>query len=224
LETGHNKEKFEEVLRKGLKGLSIDIDDKILESFYTYSVELIEWNKKIDLTSITSMEEVAIKHFIDSLLPAKFIKNRAFLMDIGTGGGFPGIPLKIYRTDIKALLLEATEKKVIFLKHIIRTLGLKDITPIHQRAEDRGFRGIMKETLDVVISRAFSNFKDFFDIARLYVKQGGSVIGMLGKDWEPALKEAEPVIKANGFAITVTECFELPEKMGSRAIIVATRR
>ncbi len=220
---GNRKEDFVQVLRDGLKELSINMDDNILESFYNYTAELLEWNKKIDLTSITSMEEVAIKHFIDSLFPAKFIKNGAFLMDIGTGGGFPGIPLKIYRPDIKVLLLETSEKKLIFLKHIIRTLGLKHITPINQRAEDKGFRSIMKETLDVVISRAFTNFRDFFDVARLYVNRGGSVIGMLGREWESALKEAEALIRTNGFVIKKTECFELPRNMGSRAIVVLAK-
>ncbi len=220
---GNRKEDFVQVLRDGLKELSINMDDNILESFYNYTAELLEWNKKIDITSITSMEEVAIKHFIDSLFPAKFIKNGAFLMDIGTGGGFPGIPLKIYRPDIKVLLLETSEKKLIFLKHIIRTLGLKHITPINQRAEDKGFRSIMKETLDVVISRAFTNFRDFFDVARLYVNRGGSVIGMLGREWESALKEAEALIRTNGFVIKKTECFELPRNMGSRAIVVLAK-
>lgn len=218
------KENFIQVLRQGMSELSLNIDESIIESFYTYSIELLEWNKKIGLTSITSIEEVAIKHFIDSVLPAKFINNGSFLMDIGTGGGFPGIPLKIYMPDLKVLLLEASEKKVTFLKHIIRVLGLREITPINQRAEAKGFSSIMKETLDVVVSRAFTNFRDFFNIARLYVKQGGAIIGMLGKGWESALKEAEPLIKVNGFAIRTTECFELPRNMGYRAIVVAFRR
>ncbi len=214
---------LESILKEGLEELSIKATEKIIEDFKIYFRELVLWNRKIDLTGLSTEEEFAIKHFIDSLLPAPFIKTKAFLMDIGTGGGFPGIPLKIYRPDLKVLLLEASEKKVVFLKHIIRVLGLKDITPINQRAEDRGFRSIMKETLDVVISRAFTNFRDFFDIARLYVKKGGSVIGMLGREWESAVKEAEALIRMNGFVIHRTECFELPRNMGSRAVVVLVK-
>lgn len=219
--SGHD---FESVLLNGLRELAIEVDCKVVENFIKYKDELNLWNRKIDLTGLNTDEEFAIKHFIDSLIPARFIKENAFLMDIGTGGGFPGIPLKIYRPDLKVLLLESSEKKVVFLKHIIRVLGLKDITPINQRAEDKGFQSIMKETVDVVISRAFTKFKDFFDIARFYVKQGGSIIGMLGREWESRLKEAEPSIRLYGFEVRRKECFNLPGNMGTRAIAVIVRK
>jgi len=219
----NSEDNFESILIEGLKELSIEVDNKVIDNFLVYYRELKGWNRRINLTGFSTDEEFAIKHFIDSLLPARFIKEKAFLMDIGTGGGFPGIPLKIYRPDLKVLLLEASEKRVAFLRHINRMLNLRDITPINQRAEDKGFRSIMKETLDVVISRAFAHFKDFFEIARLYVKQGGSIIGMLGKEWTLSLKEAEPIIKANRFAIATTECFELPREMGTRGIIVLVK-
>lgn len=219
--SGHD---FESVLMDGLRGLAIEVDSKIIEYFRIYLKELNLWNRKIDLTGLSTEEEFAIKHFIDSIIPARFIKDNSFLVDIGTGGGFPGIPLKIYRPDLKVLLLEATEKKVVFLKHVIRVLGLRDITPINQRAEDKGFQSIMKETVDVVISRAFTRFKDFFEIARFYVKQGGSIIAMLGREWESALKEAEPAIRIHGFEVRKNDCFNLPRNMGTRAIIVLVRR
>jgi len=215
---------FAEILHEGLKELSFPVDNRIISQFETYKRELVEWNRRIDITSIATDEDMAIKHFIDSLLPSVFIKNGAFVMDIGSGGGFPGIPLKIYKPDLRMILLEASEKKVVFLKHIIRILGLKNITPINQRAEDKGFRTVMKETVDVVLSRAFSRFKDFFDIARHYVRPGGMVIGMLGREWERAIQEADSLIKTYGFEVKITRHFELPRQKGQRTIIGVVRK
>lgn len=215
---------FKSVLMDGLREINIELDSKKIEYFSIYLKELNNWNRRIDFTGPSTWEEFAIKYFIDSIIPARFIKGNSFLMDIGTGVGFPGIPLKIYRPDLKVLLLEATEKRVAFLKQVIRILGLKDITPINQRPEDRRFQSIMKETVDVVISRDFIRFKDFFDVARFYVKQQGRIIGMLWEKWESSLQEAEPSIRVHGFEVKNRECFDLPRNMGTRTILVIEKR
>lgn len=214
---------FVSVLEKGAQELSLPLSKETIVNFSRYCEELMLWNRRIDLTALTTPADLAIKHFLDSLLPARFIKENAFVMDIGTGAGFPGIPIKVYRADTRVLLLDSSEKKITFLKHIIRTLKLKDITPIHQRAEDRGFQSIMKETIDVVISRAFAQFKDLFGVARRFPKQGGSIIGMLGSNWESALKEAEPTIKGEGYKIDTISHFTLPFGKGERTIVVLKR-
>lgn len=219
-----DEDAFIRVLKEGLQELSIGVQDRIIEDFVTYKQELLEWNRKIDLTTITRPEEIAVKHFIDSLIPSKFIKEGAFVMDIGSGAGFPGIPLKILRQDLKVLLLEATQKKYTFLKHIIRLLQLNGITAVNQRAEEPGFRSVMKGTIDVVISRAFARIVDFFDIARHYVKETGAIIGMLGKEWKAAIDEVEPVLKLNGFILSKKEEYYLPFQMGTRVIAVIEKK
>ena len=132
--------KWRDLLYEGAKQLDIQIDKRNIDKFATYALELLKWNQKTNLTAITDPVEVAVKHFLDSIVPVKIIPHQASLLDIGSGGGFPGIPLKISLPHLSVTLIDASRKKVSFLKHIIRILELGNIKALHIRSEVHGFR------------------------------------------------------------------------------------
>ncbi|MCL5792663.1 MAG: 16S rRNA (guanine(527)-N(7))-methyltransferase RsmG [Deltaproteobacteria bacterium] len=176
----------------------IDID-RCIQDFEIYSDELIRWNKVINLTSIYDEKEIVIKHFIDSLTPLGFIKNNDFVLDIGTGAGFPGLPLKIVKSSIKLLTLDARLKKVNFVNHVINILNIKNASSLHQRAEAEDFKSIMKGIFDVVISRASFSLSEFINLSMPYLKIGGRIIAMRGREVEntepiSGLKQADELI------------------------------
>lgn len=171
-----------DILRTGAKELDIEMRESDIKAFSVYLEELKKWNEKINLTSLRSDKDITIKHFLDSLTAARFLKdnNVSSLLDIGSGGGFPGIPLKIVMPELKVTLLEAIEKKVNFLKHVIRTLGLNNIEAIKGRAEDEEIIKAYKTSFDCVISRALSSIKDYINLAEPYIKEKGIILAMKG--------------------------------------------
>ncbi|MFZ3072820.1 MAG: 16S rRNA (guanine(527)-N(7))-methyltransferase RsmG, partial [Thermodesulfobacteriota bacterium] len=164
--------KIVDMLVAGAKELSIEMREGEERAFLIYLEELKKWNEKINLTSLRSDRDIAVKHFLDSLTVARFLKDAGVssLLDIGSGGGFPGIPIKIVMPELKVTLLEAIGKKVIFLKHIIRTLGLNNIEAIKGRAEDEDVIKLYGNSFDCVISRALSSIKDYIGLAEPYIK------------------------------------------------------
>lgn len=181
--------------RKGLKGLlkegagrlGIVLGDREIEPFLRYLEGLKEWNRRINLTSIKDDKGIVIRHFLDSLTLVSMVRPFNALLDIGSGAGFPGIPLKIALPSLKVTLLEATGKKVFFMRHVIRTLGLKGIEVVHGRAEDPH----MQERLgvfDVVTSRAFGGLNRFLEVVTPYVRQGGLILAMKGPKGVEELK------------------------------------
>ena len=126
---------WQKLIMDGARQLGIAIDEHICAAFATHAAELIHWNRKINLTAITDPRDIAVRHFIDSLVPAKFIPNGARLLDIGSGAGFPGLPLKIVKPSLSVFLIDGTRKKINFLKHMIRSLNLDQSEARHIRAE-----------------------------------------------------------------------------------------
>ncbi|MFQ5901349.1 MAG: 16S rRNA (guanine(527)-N(7))-methyltransferase RsmG [Thermodesulfobacteriota bacterium] len=183
-----SKDNLERILREGTKELGILLSKEKIILFHRYMEELKEWNKGFNLTSITEDREIIIKHFIDSLTLLRFLKPSWKLLDIGSGAGFPGVPLKIVMPELKVTLLEAKEKKVFFLRHIIRTFGLKGIDALYGRAEDMAKKKELRETFDIVVSRALSSLKDFISIGLPFVKEGGILSSIKGKN---CLRETE---------------------------------
>ncbi len=176
----HSK-KWQTLLIDGAHELEIRINHQQAHQFVIYAQELVKWNKKINLTTITDPFEIAVKHFIDSIAPATKIKKGASLIDIGSGGGFPGIPLKLVMPSLSVILIDASRKKVSFLKQIIRILQLRDIDAIHIRAEDMADDPVFKKRFDIAVSRAFSRLDHFFDLSFPLIKPGGTMIAMKGK-------------------------------------------
>ena len=151
-------DKFTELMREELSEFSIELSEHQLHQFYQYFELLVEWNKVMNLTAITELEDVVTKHFTDSLSLVKLFGTQAFagasLMDVGTGAGFPGIPLKIAYPELKVTLLDSLNKRVKFLQDVCADLGLEDIASVHGRAEDFGRNLQFRERYDFCVSRA----------------------------------------------------------------------
>lgn len=167
-----------EIFQKDLVGLGIELSENQTGQFLKYYELLIEWNSFMNLTAITEFEEVTKKHFVDSLslVKAYDLSKDISLIDIGTGAGFPGIPLKIVFPQMKVVLLDSLKKRVNFLNEVIQVLGLKEIEVIHGRAEDFCKQGLYRECFDLCVSRAVANLTTLSEYCLPYVKVGGCFI------------------------------------------------
>lgn len=213
-------EEFSQALYKSAKAIEVELNEQQIEKFYEYMNLLLEWNKKINLTAITVPEEMILKHFIDSLTIASKIKEGATLVDMGTGAGFPGIPLKIYRKDIKIVLVDSLNKRLNFLKEVIKKLGLEKIETIHSRAEEFGKNKKYRETFDVATSRAVANLSTLSEYLLPLVKEKGICICMKGGEIEEELERAKKAIKILGGKVLKVEKFELPKSSIKRSIVL----
>jgi len=166
--------------------------------------------------------EIDIKHFIDSITPIKtnLIDDGMRIIDIGTGGGFPGIPLKIMKKDLEVVLLDSTMKRISFLNEVIKSLGLSNITAIHGRAEDLGRDNNYREKFDIAISRAVASLNTLSEYCLPYVKVGGYFIAMKGSDIEEEIKEAKNGIKTLGGEIKDVKTFKLPLSDINHSLII----
>jgi len=173
-------EELKNILKTGGAELGLTIGDQEVSQFLKYLEELKEWNKKINLTSITDDRDITIRHFLDSLILVPFLANKSSLLDIGSGAGFPGIPLKIILPDLKITAMDSVHKKVVFMKHIVRTLNLNSIEIIHARAEDSKSIKKLGGSFDAVTSRAFAELHRFLEIAIPYAKNGGILLAVKG--------------------------------------------
>lgn len=172
---------FKEVLKAEAFKMNIVLDDKMLEKFEMYKNLLVEWNEKINLTSITDDYEVIMKHFVDSLEIVKYINKNENIIDIGTGAGFPGIVIAIYfDSNVNITLLDALEKRLNFLSEVIQKLGLKKIKLLHGRAEEIGNDIIYREKFDVATSRAVSSMNILLELSIPLVKVNGRCLLLKG--------------------------------------------
>jgi len=208
-------------LSTAANSFGITIGEKELSQFTTYCNELLNWNEKISLVSVKSELDIPIKHFIDSLTLLPFIKNKTgWLLDIGSGAGFPGIPLKIVIDSLKVSLLESSRKKTSFLKHIIRTLNLADITVIHNRSEslmkDESYRGCF----DVVTSRATFKLSEFLQMGTFFLSEGGTLIAMKGKKADEEMTEAASILQNLGLKYILSREITLPLTGDFRRVII----
>src|SRR5216684_7045764 len=162
---------------EGLHQLGLELTEQQLEQFLRYRQELLDWNRRINLTAITDPGEVLIKHFLDSLsLLLVYDRPAAHLLDIGAGAGFPGLPLKIVRPQWHVVLLEATGKKVGFLQHVIETLQLEDVMAVHGRAEELAHKTEYRDSFDMVTARAVASLSTLLEYAAPFCRVGGQII------------------------------------------------
>ena len=211
--------KFKELMKENLKELNVDLTDLQLEQFYNYMSILIEWNKFMNLTGITDPEEVITKHFIDSLTVLDKIDKNATIIDVGTGAGFPGIPVKIAFPETKVVLLDSLNKRIKFLNEVIEKLELKDIETIHGRAEECGRNKSYREKYDIAIARAVAPLNVLLEYLMPFVKVNGKCLCMKGSSSEEEIKNSKNAVKVLGGEIIKTEEFYIPNTDIKRRIV-----
>ena len=214
---------FEEIFNTYIQELKIKIEKKYVEQFYNYMQLLLEWNEKINLTAITDPKEIIIKHFVDSLTISKYIPQGATLVDMGTGAGFPGIPLKIYRKDIKITLVDSLNKRIRFLNEVIEQLNLEDIETVHARAEEFGRNSKYREAFDIATSRAVANLSTLSEYLVPLVRIKGKCICMKGPDIEEEIQNGKKAIRVLGGNISKVDSFELPNTDIKRTILIVDK-
>ena len=189
--------------------------------FEKYMNLLLEWNEKINLTAITEPDEVRVKHFEDCLtcLKTGYIKDNDKVVDVGTGAGFPGLPIKIENNSVKLTLMDSLNKRINFLKEVSSQLNL-DTECIHIRAEDAGKNKLYRETFDVSVSRAVARLSVLAEYCLPLVKKGGYMLAMKGKDIEEELDEAKPLIKLLGGQVKEVQLHTLSDKDITHSIVV----
>lgn len=200
-----------------------EIDDNKIQKFYDYMNLLVEWNKKINLTAITEEKDIILKHFVDSLTVLKYIKDNKNIVDVGTGAGFPGIPLAIMNDSLKITLVDSLNKRINFLNEVCSKIKLKNTKAIHSRAEEFGQDNNYRESYDIAISRAVSNLTVLAEYLLPLVKVGGKIICMKGPDIEEELKQAKSAIDILGGKFERCNNFCLPKSDISRNIIIINK-
>jgi 16S rRNA (guanine527-N7)-methyltransferase len=217
-----------EKLKSGSEKLGILLTPIQIEQFEVYYRELVDWNKRINLTSITDYEEVQIKHFLDSLTLTAAIDlkdggKRLKLIDVGTGAGLPGIPLKIVFNGISLTLLEATVKKTKFLEHIIEKLTLENVDVIAERAEIAAHNARYREQFDVVISRAVATLPALTELMLPFCRISGTCIAQKKGDIEGEVEQAEKAITVMGGKLREVKFVELKEFDDNRCLVIVDK-
>lgn len=214
------RESFSKELIEKAKKVNIEIDDKKEEQFYNYMKLLLEWNEKINLTAITEQNDIILKHFIDSITINKYIEQSNSIIDIGTGAGFPGIPLKIMNQNKKITLVDSLNKRINFLNEVCKEISLENIQCIHARAEELASDLEYRENYETVVSRAVARLNVLIEYMLPFVKKGGLCICMKGPNIDGELEEAKNAIKLLGGKIKSVESFFLPDSDIERNVII----
>ncbi len=209
------------ILLTGAEQIGIRLTSEAVESFLFYIKELKKWNQRVNLTALTTDRDIAVKHFLDSLTIAPLLQDAMQVLDIGTGAGFPGLPLKIFVPSLAVLLLESSQKKCSFLRHIARGLKLANVEIVHGRAEDRKLIERYGGGFDLVLSRALADLSTSLQLALPYAKEGGRIVGMRGRQGE---REREATDwKALGLELIEQRRLTLPFVQEQRVLLLFQR-
>jgi len=226
---------WQALISDGAEQLGITLEAAVPEQFATYAAELAVWNRKINLTAIKAPAEIAIKHFIDSIAALSILPQTGMLLDIGTGGGFPGLPLKIASTELNVTLLDASRKKINFVKHIIRVLQLHATDALQMRIEHFCRQEPFQKRFDIIVSRAFSSLSAFVQQARPLLASQGIMVAFKGRRVDQELEELKAAtVNHQGGALTQDAClpeldlqvvrYTLPFLETERALIILKNR
>lgn len=221
------EQNFVNKMTSGAEKLGICLTDKQYEQFYKYYELLNEWNKVMNLTAITELEDVVNKHFIDSLSLVKVVelnKKNISMIDVGTGAGFPGIPLKIVFSKISLVLLDSLNKRLQFLNEVIEKLDLNDVVTIHGRAEDYGQDREYRESFDICVSRAVANTATLAEYCIPFVKPGGMFVAYKSGKIEEEMDQGKGAIKILGGEIEKIEQFILSGTDAKRDLVVIRKK
>ena len=216
---------FKEELAKAAAEYGISLSDTQMAQYNRYFELLVEWNEKINLTAITEPKEVAIKHIIDSITAydKKIFQKGTTVIDVGTGAGFPGLPLKIFCPEIKLTLMDSLNKRIKFLQTVVEELGLKDVDCVHARAEEGARNKKYREAFDIAVSRAVARLPILCEYCLPFVKKGGHFIALKGMQYNDEVEEAVKAIKVMGGSHTEIRPVKLPELDDKRAVITITK-
>jgi len=203
-----------------LRALSITLTDKQAEQLIGFLDELLSWNKKINLTAIVDRREAIEKHLIDSLTLAPWVGERGRLLDVGSGAGLPGIPLKIAIPTIDVTMVDSVQKKILFQRHVCRVLGLTGITSWHGRVEDLPKEPGCSQGYDVVVSRAFASLQSFIHLASPCLALSGKIVAMKGPEAKAELEDCRAELVKKGIVCTEQKELQLPVTGSKRTILV----
>ena len=206
------------MIKEILAPLRPDLSAAQLERFETYYAMLADWNARVNLTAITDPEGVAKKHFLDSLAAAPYLKPNARVADVGTGAGFPGVPLLILRPDLTVTLMDSLQKRLVFLEELLKTLGMQ-ARLVHARAEDAGQNPLYREQFDAVLTRAVSGLPALCELTLPLVKVGGISVAYKGDAGEELAlaKNALQILRATAERVAV------PSDYGARELVILTK-
>lgn len=225
---GDMEQRFVDKMTGGLEELGIVLSERQIGQFYQYYELLIEWNKVMNLTAITELDDVVVKHFLDSLSFVKAVPDRAKLeatmIDVGTGAGFPGIPLKIAFPGLQVTLLDSLNKRVKFLDEVIHQLGLEGISTVHGRAEDFGRDGAYREQYDYAVSRAVANIATLSEYCMPFVKVGGVFVSYKSGKIDEELESGKKAVHLLGGKVSEVVKFQLGGTEVERAFVVIEKR
>ena len=200
---------------------NISVTPEQAAQFDAYAQILVEWNEKMNLTAITTPDEIIVKHFLDSalLLSHAVVADHASMIDVGTGAGFPSVPCAILRPDVKLTLLDSLNKRITFLSHLTASIGVK-ADCIHARAEDGGRQKELREQFDVATARAVAHLRELSEYCLPFVKVGGVFLALKGPEMEQELIEAKTAIRLLGGKIKEVKSYTLPDGSGRTLVMI----
>lgn len=216
-----DKDKLIDLLRQTSQEVGVSLTTSKLELFWLYLQELLEWNKTFNLTGIKDPADIIIKHFVDSLTPLPYLDRSGRLLDIGSGAGFPGIPLKIGAPQLQVHIVDARRKKTSFLKHLIRTLELKGVTALHSRAEEMEQP---EQPFQIIISRAFRRLEPLIKLVSPLMKPGNMLVAMLGPTANEEQSRFQALASVENLEIKQIVVLDLPQGRGGRTLLFLQKK